>query len=341
MRKLLNTLYVTNPDVYLSKEGETIVASVQGTLVMQIPAINLEGIVCFNRMGVSPHLMQLCVAHNIGLCFLTPSGWFQARVSGPVSGNVLLRRKQYRLADDPNKALELSRLFIAGKIYNCRKALERLKRDHPARMAGVAEASGKLNRIKGRCLAAGDMDALRGFEGEAANVYFSVFNQMILVDDEAFRFNGRSRRPPKDRVNCLLSFAYTLLAHETQSALETVGLDPYVGFLHTERPGRASLSFDLMEEMRSYLCDRFVLSLINRRQVKANDFVENGENNIIMKADTKRTIIDAWQSRKRDEIEHPFLKERIPVGLLPYVQSMLLARHFRGDLDDYPVFLIQ
>lgn len=342
MRKLLNTLYVTNPDVYLSKEGETIVARIKGTEVMQIPIINLEGIVCFNRMGVSPQLMQLCATNKIGLCFLSPNGRFQARVIGPVCGNVLLRRKQYHLADDSTKSLALSRLMIAGKIHNCRKAIERLKRDHPERGGNdmVANASTILNRIKERCLRAENIDILRGMEGEAASVYFSVFGCMILVNDDAFQFGGRNRRPPKDRVNCILSFLYTLLAHEVQSALETVGLDPYVGFLHTERPGRPSLALDLMEELRSYLCDRLAISLINRKQIKANDFLENSDINIIMKDNAKRTIIDAWQHRKKEEIEHPFLKERIPIGLLPYSQAMLLARHFRGDIDNYPVFLI-
>ena len=343
MRKLLNTLYVTNPDVFLGKDGESIVASIKGAEVLRLPAINIESVVCFNRMGVSSHLMQLCVAHGIGMCFLTPSGKFQARVSGPVCGNVLLRRKQYHLADDSTRTLGLSRLMIAGKIHNSRKVIERLKRDHPNKTSvnQINEVSEMLNRIKGRCLVADSLEILRGYEGEAATIYFSVFNQMILVEDELFRFNGRSRRPPKDRVNCLLSFAYTLLAHEVQSALETVGLDPYVGFLHTERPGRASLAFDLMEEMRSYLCDRFVVSLINRRQVKSNGFIDNGESNFVMKDETRRIIIDAWQTRKKEEIEHPFLKEKIPIGLLPYAQAMLLARHFRGDLDNYPVFLIQ
>lgn len=342
MRKLLNTLYITNPDAYLSKEGETIVVSIKGTKVLQLPAINIESIVCFNRMGASPQLMQLCVNRGIGLCFLTQSGSFMARISGPICGNVLLRRHQYRLADDHITPLKLSQIIIAGKIHNCRKSVERFKRDHPEQglSSDIINASAKLNRIKKICLNAENLQILRGFEGEAANIYFSIFNNMILNSDEAFVFNGRSRRPPKDRVNCMLSFAYTLLAHEIQSALESVGLDPYVGFLHTERPGRASLALDIMEELRSYLCDRFVLSLINRRQVKRNDFIENGENNIVMKDETKRLFINAWQNRKREEIEHPFLKEKIPIGLLPYTQAMLLARFFRGDLDNYPVFLV-
>ncbi len=341
MRKLLNTLYVTNPDVYLTKDGESIVATRDGMPLLRVPAINIESIVCFNRMGVTPHLMQLCTQHNIGLCFLSQSGRFMARVSGPVSGNVLLRRQQYHLADSTEKTLSLSKLFIAAKIHNSRKALERLKRDHPERATLVTQPSEQLNQIKAHSLRAQNLDQLRGYEGQAANVYFAAFQHMILVDHHAFRFTTRSRRPPRDPVNSLLSFTYTLLAHEMQSALETVGLDPYVGFLHTERPGRTSLAFDLMEEMRSYLCDRLVLTLINRQQIRPNDFAENGEQNIILKDQARRTLIDVWQNRKKEEITHPYLKERIPIGLLPYVQAMLLARHFRGDLDNYPVFIIQ
>lgn len=342
MKKFLNTLYITNPDVYLGKEGESIVASVKGSKVMQIPLINVEGIICFNRMGVSPQLMHSCAQNNVGLSFLSPSGEFLARVSGPVNGNVLLRRKQYRIADDAMKCLSISQIMIAGKIHNSRKALERLKRDHPERglQTDVQQASSHLNRLKLRCMTTRSLDELRGIEGEAANIYFSVFNRMILINDESFVFSGRNRRPPKDNVNCLLSLAYTLLTHEMRSALETVGLDPYVGFLHMDRPGRVSLALDMIEELRSYCCDRFVISLINKKQVKSNGFEVNGFN-VIMKDETKRCFIDCWQNRKKEEIEHPYLKQKIPIGLIPYAQALLLSRYLRGDLDNYPVFILQ
>lgn len=344
MRKLLNTLYVTNPDVFLTKDGENIVARKEQKEVMRIPAINLEGIVCFNRMGASPYLMEMCAKRHIGMCFLTPEGYFLARVTGAVNGNVLLHRTQYRLADDKEKSLELSRILIAGKILNSRKILDRFRRDHADMINDEAVFTKIVTLIdndRKNALKADSFDTLRGLEGDAANAYFSMFGQMITIGDEAFAFHGRNRRPPKDRVNCLLSFAYTLLAHEMQSALETVGLDPYVGFMHTDRPGRASLALDMMEELRGYLADRLVLSLINRRQVAANDFVSNGEDGILMKDNCKKTIISAWQKRKKEMLTHPFLKETVPIGLIPYVQAMLMARYLRGDLDNYPVFIIQ
>lgn len=344
MRKLLNTLYVTNPDVFLTKDGDNIVAKIEKKEVMRIPAINLEGIVCFNRMGASPYLMELCAKQHIGMCFLTPEGFFLARVTGAVNGNVLLRRTQYRIADNKEKALALSRIIIAGKILNTRKVLDRFRRDHAERITDEAIFSKIVSLIdtdRRHALKADSFDILRGMEGDAANAYFSMFNQMITIGDEAFAFHGRNRRPPKDRVNCMLSFVYTLLAHEMQSALETVGLDPYVGFMHTDRPGRASLALDMMEELRAFLADRLVLSLINRRQVSANDFVANGEDSILMKDNCKKTIISAWQKRKKETLTHPFLKETVPVGLIPYIQAMLMARHLRGDLDNYPVFIIQ
>jgi CRISPR-associated protein Cas1 len=344
MRKLLNTLYVTNPDVYLTKDGENVVAKIEQNEVMRIPALNLEGIVCFNRMGASPYLMAMCVEKQIGLCFLTPNGQFLARVTGKVNGNVLLRRRQYRFADDKNWSLAISKVMIAGKILNSRKILDRFRRDH-AQLINDPENYQLTVRLidKDRLAVAscGDMNSLRGLEGDAANAYFSLFGQMITSNDTAFAFHGRNRRPPKDPTNCLLSFAYTLLTQECQSALETVGLDPYVGFMHTDRPGRVSLSLDLMEEFRGYLADRLVLSLINRGQVTAKDFIENGQDNILMTDSCKKTVITAWQKRKKETMTHPFLRESVPVGLLPYIQAMLMARYVRGNLDGYPVFIIQ
>ncbi|MGI6233589.1 MAG: type I-C CRISPR-associated endonuclease Cas1c [Prevotella sp.] len=343
MRKLLNTLYVTDPDVFLSKENNTVVAKKNDEVIMRIPAINLESIVCFNYLGASPYLMKLCVENNIGLCFLTPSGNFLARVTGKVNGNVLLRRTQYRIADEEEESLKISRIMIAGKIYNARKVVERFKRDYVGKEdnAQVQALSRQLDRCQRLALKAATTEMLRGLEGEAALLYFSMFDQMIVAQKESFKFMGRNRRPPKDRVNCLLSFCYTLLAHEVQSALETVGLDPYVGFLHTDRPGRPGLALDMMEELRSYMADRMVLTLINKRQVSHHDFIENGANNIVMTDSCKRKVLSAWQKRKKETANHPFLNEKVTIGLFPYIQAMLLARHIRGTIEKYPVFLIQ
>ncbi|MGI6221975.1 MAG: type I-C CRISPR-associated endonuclease Cas1c [Prevotella sp.] len=344
MRKLLNTLYVTNPDVYLTKDGENVVARIEQKEIMRIPVLNLDGIVCFNRMGASPYLMAMCTEKRIGMCFLTPNGQFLARVTGKVNGNVLLRRRQYRFADDKDWSLSISKVMIAGKILNSRKILDRFRRDHAQLIRDIDNyqlIARLLDKDRLSIDSCSDMDSLRGLEGDAANAYFSLFGQMITSVDPVFAFHGRNRRPPKDPTNCLLSFAYTLLAHECQSALETVGLDPYVGFMHTDRSGRASLCLDLMEEFRGYLADRLVLSLINRGQVTAKDFIENGQDNILMTDSCKKTVITAWQKRKKETMTHPFLRESVPVGLLPYIQAMLLARYVRGNLDGYPVFIIQ
>lgn len=344
MRKLLNTLYVTNPDVYLSKDGDNIVARIDQKEVMRLPAINIEGIVCFNRMGVSQYLMAMCVEHGIGLCFLSPNGRFLARVTGKINGNVLLRRKQYRVADDAFKSLEISKIIIGGKIFNSRKVVERFKRDHVTDEMQLARIEAVSNALKvnlRQSMKVQSTNELRGVEGDAAGNYFSIFDEMIIAQKPSFAFLGRNRRPPKDRTNCLLSFAYTLLTHEVQSALETVGLDPYVGFLHTDRPGRAGLALDMMEELRAYLADRLVLTLINRKQVSADDFIDNGADNVVMKDNCKKTVLAAWQKRKKEIIQHPFLKENVPIGLIPYVQAMLMTRYLRGDLEKYPVFLIQ
>ena len=344
MRKLLNTLYVTNPDVFLSKDGENVVAKIENREVMRLPVINLEGIVCFNNLGASKYLMAMCAERNIGLCFLTSSGRFLARVTGETNGNVLLRRKQYRVADDKEEALRISKIMIRGKIHNSRKVVERFKRDHATTAEEVSRVESISSALKvnmRQVLHCENANELRGIEGDAAVNYFSMFDDMIIAQKPAFTFVGRNRRPPKDRTNCLLSFVYTLLAHEVQSALETVGLDPYVGFLHSDRPGRAGLALDMMEELRAYLADRFVLSLINRKQVGAEDFIENGAENIIMSDSCKKTVLAAWQKRKKDTMSHPFLAESVTIGLLPYIQAMLMARFLRGDLDNYPVFLIQ
>ena len=340
MRKLLNTLYVTTPEAYLSKDGLNVVITVKQEEVFRIPIINIEGIVTLGYMGASPGLMKLCVDNNVSLTFLSPQGKFIARVQGPTRGNVLLRTEQYRLSENEDFTLHISKLFIGGKIQNYRNILRRYERDYGSNdeIAAAVQAlevrKRDLNRVQ-------DLNQLRGIEGDAASVYFSVFHYLILNQKSDFPFNGRNRRPPKDAVNAMLSFVYTLIANDVAAALETVGLDPYVGFLHALRPGRTSLALDVMEEMRAYLGDRLVLSLINRRQVCAKDFLFQGDESVIMTDSCRKVLLTAWQARKKEMIVHPYLNEKIPIGLLPYVQSMLLARYLRSDLDDYPVFLIR
>lgn len=340
MRKLLNTLYVTTPDAYLSKDGLNVIVSVKQNEMFRIPILNIEAIVTFGYMGVSPGLMKLCIDNQVSLTFLTPQGRFISRIQGATKGNVLLRTKQYSLSGDEEFSLHLSRLFIGGKVQNYRNILRRFIRDNGLH-AEVEKAASLLDVAKRKVFNAKDADELRGIEGEAANIYFSVFPQLILHQKEAFPFHGRNRRPPKDAVNAMLSFAYTLIANDMASALESVGLDPYVGFLHVLRPGRISLALDMMEELRAYLGDRLVLSLINRKQVTEKDFFSQGDESVLMTDNCRKTLISSWQSRKKELITHPYLGEKIPIGLLPYSQAMLMARFIRSEIDDYPVFLIQ
>jgi CRISPR-associated protein Cas1 len=343
MRKLLNTLYVTSPDSYIARDGENVVIRIGNDEKFRIPVHNIEGIIYFGYTGASPALIGLCAERNVPISFLTEHGKFLGRVSGPVKGNVLLRRTQYRWADDSEKSLQLARLFIAGKITNCRLVINRAYRDHGNNEMEneLVKVSQQLKIRQQHALTTSSVEILRGIEGDAANAYFGVFNEMIVSQKEDFIMNGRNRRPPKDRINAILSFVYVLLAHEVQSALESVGLDPYVGFLHTDRPGRASLALDIMEEFRPYLADRLVLTLINRNQVAPKGFIDRGESGIIMDEATRKEILMAWQKRKQEEIKHPFLQETVPVGLLPYIQALLLSRYIRGDLDNYPVFIMR
>lgn len=340
MRKLLNTLYITNPDAYLTKDGLNVVVSVKQVEVLRIPILNIESIIYFGYMGASPGLMKLCTDNHVSLTFMSPSGHYIARIQGATYGNVLLRTKQYALSKDEDFSLHLSSHVIAAKIQNYRNILQRFVRDY-GENADVSAASNLLRVCKEKALRASTADILRGVEGDAANSYFGVFNQLILHNRADFPFNGRNRRPPRDAVNAMLSFAYTMIANDYTSALETVGLDPYVGFLHTLRPGRASLSLDLMEELRAYLGDRFVLSLINRKQLTGKDFKQQGEDSMTMTDDARKVFLSAWQSRKKEEIIHPYLNEKIPIGLLPYVQAQLLSRFLRGDIEDYPVFIVK
>lgn len=341
MKKLLNTVYVNSPDRYLSLDGEKLVISQDGTEIGRVPLHNIERIMTFGHAGASPALMGKCAKNGIELVFMSRNGHFIARVEGEVKGNVLLRRQQYRIADNEKGSLDIARNIISAKLFNSRWVLERMIRDHGARID--TELFGKksefLNNSIKQVRNCSDMDSLRGIEGEAASVYFSLFNDMILQQKDDFRFDTRNKRPPLDNVNALLSFAYSMATGMCTSALESVGLDPYVGFMHTDRPGRRSLALDLVEEIRSVLCDRFVLTLINKRLVSSDDFVKREDGAVLLTEDGRKNFFSAWQKRKSEELKHPFIEEKVEWGMLPYVQAMLLARYIRGDLDCYPPFM--
>ena len=344
MRKQLNTLYVTTDGAWLSKDGANIVMSVDREERARLPVHMLESLVCFGRVLVSPPLLGYCAEQKISVSFLTSFGKFLARVEGPVSGNVLLRRAQYRIADDPDRCAAIVRNIVAGKLHNQRMVLGRALRDHgeklePANQAALSRAHLRIKRIGKVLDHDGAVDLLRGHEGEAAQSYFGVFDHLIRIQDAALRFHGRTRRPPRDAINALLSFLYTLVVHDCRSALETVGLDPAVGFLHRDRPGRAGLALDLAEEFRALLGDRLALSLVNRQQIGTKDFrfMEGGA--VLLKEDARKTVLTAYQERKRELLMQPFLNEKVAIGLLPFVQAQLMARHLRGDLDAYPPFL--
>ena len=340
MRQMLNVLFVTKPEVYMGLQGENIVIREDNETIARYPLHNLEGIICFSNPGASPALMGKCVQNDISICFLTPTGRFRARVIGETRGNVLLRKKQYRVADIEETCLDISRNFILGKVYNEKWQLERYIRQYSLRMP-VEEMKLASERLSGCMIEISnseDLDRLRGYEGMAQTVYFSVFDHMILNQKGEFYFHGRSKRPPEDRINSLLSFAYTLLTNDIAAALETVGLDPYVGFMHQDRPGRASLATDLIEELRVPIADRFVLSLINRKQLKPNDFEISENHSVYINDSARRTFISAWQKNKQEQITHPYLNEKIPWGLVTYAQALLLARYLRGDIDQYPPF---
>jgi len=341
VKKYLNTLFVTTQGTYLSKEGETVVVSVEKETKLQVPIHTLSGIVCFGQVSMSPYLMGHCAANNVSVSFLTEYGRFLAGVRGKVVGNVLLRREQYRRADNEAASVLVARAVLTGKIANSRAVLNRALRDHRDKIneGELETVSGRLKYALEQLERADGLEKLRGLEGDSAHHYFSVFDHLIIVQKDDFRFDERNRRPPLDKVNCLLSFLYTLLMHDVQSALETVGLDPYVGFLHRDRPGRAGLALDIMEEFRPFLVDRLVLTLINREQVSPRGFKQQDAGAVVMDDDTRKEVLVAYQKRKQEEIEHPFLKETVPVGLLFYVQALLLARYLRGDLDGYPAFI--
>ncbi len=341
MKKLLNTLYITSKKTYLSKEGENVLAHVDKKIKHQFPIHLLEGIVCFGNIMCTPSLMHLCASKNVAISFLSDHGRFLAKVQGPVSGNVLLRREQYRRADDPEWSVKIARSVILGKIANSRTVLMRAVRDSQNTTSNelLTSVAAYLARLAYKLLAVEELDVLRGIEGDAAKNYFSVFDYLILAQKESFFFKERSRRPPLDNMNALLSFIYTLLAHDTASALEAVGLDPAVGYLHKDRPGRQSLALDLMEEFRAFIADRLALTLVNRLQIRGKGFVKSDSGDIRMDDDTRKEVLIAYQKRKQEEIYHPFLAEKISIGLIPHIQALLLARYLRGDLDGYPTFI--
>ncbi len=340
MRKLLNTLYVTSQGSYIHKEGETIIVEREQQKLLQLPVHTLGGIVCFGNVLCSPFLLGFCAEHDISISFLTEYGSFLASVRGPVSGNVLLRREQYRIADNSEKSAKIAANIVTGKLMNSRLVMNRAIRDHGDKIdiATIRRASSSIYRLIEEVALAVDLDEIRGIEGMAASEYFAVFNQLIVDQKEDFVFNERNRRPPLDPVNALLSFIYTLLVHDVRSALETVGLDPTVGFLHRDRPGRPGLALDLMEEFRPVIADRLVLSLINRRQVAPNGFKKAESGAVVMDDSTRKTVLVEYQNRKQDEIFHPYIEEKIPLGLLFFVQANLMARFIRGDIDGYPPF---
>lgn len=338
MKKMLNTLYITMQETYLHKERETLVIKKGKEKLGQFPAISIANILCFGQVSVSPYLMGYCGEQGIGLAFYSEYGKFLARVQGRQTGNVLLRRTQYRWADNEQRSLSIARLMVAAKIANCRSVLMREIRNHGENKK-ISDAISKLAASLRSIETTNSINSCMGIEGDAASTYFSVFNE--LLHEKKFMFNGRVRRPPTDPVNALLSYVYTLIMHECSSALQGVGLDPYVGFLHQDRPGRMSLGLDLLEEFRASWADRFILTLINRRQIKVKDFVTEASGAVRLKDDARKTLLTVWQDRKQVEIMHPYLEEKVPVGLLPHCQAMLLARHIRGDTEFYPPYTVK
>jgi len=341
MKKLLNTLYVTTQGAYLAKEGETVAVKIDQEVRLRIPVHTIGGIVCFGNVSCSPFLMGFCSENGICISFLNQHGRFLARVQGPVSGNVLLRREQYRSADNDDLSGKLAKAFVTGKVANCRTVLHRALRDHSGKIdeEALRLALDNLNRTLKSLELNQTLNEVRGLEGHAAHTYFSVFDHLIVAQKDEFSFQERNRRPPMDNVNCLLSFIYTLLVHDCRSALESVGLDPAVGFLHRDRPGRPGLALDLMEEFRPFFADRLVLSLINLRQVQHKGFKKTEAGSVVMNDETRKVLLVAYQERKQEEILHPFLEEKVSIGMLFHVQALLLARCLRGDLDGYPPFI--
>jgi CRISPR-associated protein Cas1 len=340
MKRFLNTLYVTTQKSYLHKEGETVVVKVGKEKKTRIPVINLQGIVCFGNVMISPYLMGYCTKKGVTITHLSENGRFLARIQGPATGNVLLRKEQYRLSDDAFRSAVVAKAIVLGKLSNSRTVLQRVLRDHGDKVndAAIERAVREMGQALDRLQNESELEAIRGVEGETARQYFSVFNEMITIQNAEFNFHERNRRPPLDRVNALLSFIYTLLYHDMRSAAETCGLDPAVGLLHRDRPGRMSLALDLMEEFRPFFADRLVLSLINLKQVGERGFSVAGNGAVTMDDETRKTVLVAYQSRKQDVVYHPFVAKKMHIGILFQIQALLMARFIRGDIDGYPPY---
>jgi CRISP-associated protein Cas1 len=338
VKRHLNTLFVTTEGTYLAKDGECLAARIDGQVRLRVPITALESVVCIGRVACSPQALELCASNGVAMTHLTETGRFMARLEGPVSGNVLVRRTQYRWADDAARTADLARAFIIGKLANARLVLRRGAREiaAPESRNALSQAADRLDRLLDRLPYESDLEALRGIEGEAGRLYWAAFPALLAGGDPQITFANRNRRPPLDPMNALLSFLYTLLVHDIRSALESEGLDPQVGYLHRDRPGRPSLALDMMEEFRAVLADRLALTLINRGQLRAQDFRRLDSGAFTMEDAARRTVIAAWQERKRDERRHPFLGENAPLGLFWHLQALLLKRHMRGDLDGYP-----
>ena len=341
MKRLLNTLFVMTEDADLALENDNVVIHQNDKTLAKVPLRSIEGIMCFSYKGASPALMGRCGKLGVSMAFYSPRGHYYCSVLGEENRNVLLRREQFRVADDEQKSLCYAKSFIVGKLYNAKWVLERTKRDHALRVNidRLAEQSGKLSAALLEARKSLTVDELRGVEGLAAKDYFYAFDDLVLKNKDDFFFTNRSRRPPLDRLNALLSFCYSILTNDCIAALQGVGLDPYVGFMHTDRPGRASLALDLVEEFRPVLADRFVLTLVNTGAVKPGDFEIRENGGVLLSDSGRKKVLTAWQKKKSDQILHPFLQEKISWGLVPYVQALLLARSLRGDLDDYPPFM--
>lgn len=341
MKKLLNTLYVTTENAYLTLDGENVVIQSDGNTLGRLPLHMIDGIMAFGYIGASPALMGKCAEMNKSLVFLKPSGRFLAKVTGKSYGNILLRRAQYRICDNEEGSLTIAKNIISAKLANCNTVLSRAARDHAMRIdtGKFAQVGEALQSGKVKAYHAQSADSLRGIEGECASLYFSVFDDMILQKKDDFYYHARSRRPPMDNVNAMLSFSYSLLTSMCVSALESVGLDAYAGVFHTERPGRCSLALDMVEEFRAPFADRFVLTAINKKSICGKDFVEKESGGILLTEDGRKKFLSLWQQKKNEEIMHPFLQEKVEWGLLPYVQAMLLAKYVRGDIDEYPPFI--
>ncbi len=338
---MLNTLYVNNPECFLSLENENVIVKTDDEVLIRVPLINLESILTCGYKGASARLMFACAESGVTLSFLTENGKYLGSFVGESRGNILLRKEQYRISDDAEKCSAIVKNFVFGKLYNARWVLERATRDYPLRVdvERLKSASVKIGDIAKEVLGCGDLDRMRIFEGTAAQYYFAEFNELILQNKADFYFINRNRRPPVDPLNALLSLTYTMLAQDCRGACEAVGLDAYCGFLHRDRPGRASLALDLMEELRACVADRFVLSLINRKEISGADFETSGSGEVRLTEAGRKNFFGAWQQHKKQVITHPYLSEKIEWGLVPYSQALLLSRFIRGDIDEYPPFL--